>query len=347
MSSAKKPNVSVIIVPLFLITLVFFGFLYHVYLNDAAVPILPYYELTQDNCTPYSLCKENIGIPQRSGPVLEAKARRLPRALIIGFNKCGSAAWRSFLSIHPDIVSPTLELRFFTENHKLGLEWYRSQMPLSTSNQITIEKTPRYIRSVESLRRIYEFNPDVKLLVIVRNPVSRLQSEYAHEMAKLPETSNISFTDWIYRNPFEGFVTYWSDYASTIRRAFSVFPHHQFLVVSEEDLEKDPVSVVKQAEMFLKLRPAVTNDVFVFNETKGFYCFNTSHPFFPSVLENHEVDVMSGCMIETKGRDHPSLDANLLHRIVNTSLPYVRDLFRLIHKQFDWKYYNKYIQEAC
>ncbi|RUS68679.1 hypothetical protein EGW08_023559 [Elysia chlorotica] len=290
-----------------------------------------------------ALSIENGNMHQRTktDPLHLHKARRLPKALIIGFNKCGTAALRSFLSIHPDIVSPTLELYYFSHNYSRGLEWYKSQMPMSTPRQITIEKNPGYIKELEYMNRIYKFNPYMKLLVIVRNPAVRIQSQYVHNVLKyLHTTGNVSFSEWFDRYPFKKHVIHWSDYASKIRQAFSVFPERQFLIVSNEDLQRDPVFVIRQAERFLDLKPAVTNDVFVFNEKRGVHCFNTSHPFFLSVLDNAQVNTLTGCLVESKGRKHPSYDPQLLQQVVNISLPYVEDLFRLIHKKFDWKYYN-------
>lgn len=43
------------------------------------------------------------------------------------------------------------EVHFFDrdENYALGLEWYRSKMPLSFKGQITIEKSPSYFVTPE------------------------------------------------------------------------------------------------------------------------------------------------------------------------------------------------------
>ena len=68
---------------------------------------------------------------------LAEKRRRLPKALIIGFNKCGSSTLRTFLTIYPDVVAPCHEIRFFNDLYSKGLEWYRCQKPRSTSRQIT------------------------------------------------------------------------------------------------------------------------------------------------------------------------------------------------------------------
>ena len=274
-------------------------------------------------------------------PESSAKLQRLPKALIIGFSKCGSAALRSFLSIHPEVVSPSAETRFFIDHYSKGLEWYKAQMPASTSDQLTIEKTPGYIKSVEALLRIRKFDPEIKLLVVVRNPVTRIKSQYAHAMAVRREagTQVISFKDWINEKNLARRVHHVADYDSYIQQAFRIFPKHQFLIISAEDFQKDPFPVIKKAGSFLGLRRVVTEDVFVYNELKGFYCLNTTHPWYLSSLENKEVDRSTGCLIETKGRKHPDIDTDLMKEIVEASRPYVHRLFYLLQRQFDWQYF--------
>ena len=58
------------------------------------------------------------------------------------------------------------------------MEYYRSRMPESTPDQITIEKTPNYFLHEEAAKRIEHMNSSIKLIVIVREPVTRSVSEY-------------------------------------------------------------------------------------------------------------------------------------------------------------------------
>lgn len=51
-------------------------------------------------------------------------------------------------------------------------------MPESTAEQITIEKTPKYLVDKRVPERAYEMNPDLKLIVVMRNPIVRAISEY-------------------------------------------------------------------------------------------------------------------------------------------------------------------------
>lgn len=55
------------------------------------------------------------------------------------------------LYLHPMVQKASGEVHFFDrdENYALGLDWYRSKMPLSFKGQITIEKSPSYFVTPE------------------------------------------------------------------------------------------------------------------------------------------------------------------------------------------------------
>jgi hypothetical protein len=53
-------------------------------------------------------------------------------------------------------------------------------MPQSNQHQITIEKTPEYLVDPNAAERVFQLNPNMKLIVIVRDPVTRAVSHYLH-----------------------------------------------------------------------------------------------------------------------------------------------------------------------
>ena len=126
------------------------------------------------------------------------RMKRLPQGIIIGQQKAGTKALLVFLMIHPDIVTPSSEVHFFDNkrSYARGLEYYRQQMPMSEPHQITIEKTPRYFRAPYVPERIRQMNESIKLLLIVREPVSRMISEYwfnkRHAKIKKEDTFEVS-----------------------------------------------------------------------------------------------------------------------------------------------------------
>ena len=269
---------------------------------------------------------------------LPAIRPRLPKALIIGFSKCGTTALRTFLTLHPDIVSPIEEVRYFNYNFAKGLEWYRNQMPASSENQITLEKTPSYIMSPEVLKRIYLYDSEVRLIIIVRDPIIRLQSQYAHTFRNAPPEAQLpAFRFWVKVDSRYDRITHFVDYTKYIRQVYDQFPKKQVLVLAEEDFEQNPLSVMKEVESFLHIKPAFSEDMFYYNKGKGFYCFNKDNEFFSTVQQMVKVNNRTGCLGEDKGRDHPDIDPAFLKELVQYIRPHNENLFRLIGKRIIWE----------
>uniref|UniRef100_A0A8C5SCE7 Sulfotransferase n=1 Tax=Laticauda laticaudata TaxID=8630 RepID=A0A8C5SCE7_LATLA len=92
-------------------------------------------------------------------------SRQIPQTIIIGVRKGGTRALLEMLDVHPNIVVAATEVHFFDwdENYVKGIDWYRSLMPFSYENQITIEKTPGYFTSPQAPERIHDMNSSIKL----------------------------------------------------------------------------------------------------------------------------------------------------------------------------------------
>ncbi|VDM75868.1 unnamed protein product [Strongylus vulgaris] len=82
------------------------------------------------------------------------ETHRLPSALIIGVRKGGTRALLDAMALHPKIRAVRKETHFFDLNFSKGIDWYRSLMPLSTPDQIVVEKTPGYFTSASTPKRI-------------------------------------------------------------------------------------------------------------------------------------------------------------------------------------------------
>ena len=109
-------------------------------------------------------------------------SKHLPNCIIIGARKCGTRALLEFLDTHPRIRKVTDELHFFDDDarYALGLGWYRQQMPPSVEGaDVVIEKTPAYFVTEAAPERLHAMNASIKIILIVRDPVTRLISDYA------------------------------------------------------------------------------------------------------------------------------------------------------------------------
>ena len=112
--------------------------------------------------------------------------RVLPNFMVIGVGRSGTTSLFNYLEQHPSIVKSSYdEIGFFDDNFHLGMSWYRSMFPtiftkflvkLKTKHFMTYEVTPWYIRRPWTARRIKNIFPNIKLIVVLRNPVDRTYS---------------------------------------------------------------------------------------------------------------------------------------------------------------------------
>jgi hypothetical protein len=127
-------------------------------------------------------------------------ARMLPSFLIMGAERCGTTSMFYVLSRHPAVFSSTLprkEVHYFDHKYHLGLGWYRCHFPLiprarlaarGVGQPVAFEGTPNYLFHPLAPARIHRDLPDVKLLVMVRDPVERAYSAHSHQVGFGVET---------------------------------------------------------------------------------------------------------------------------------------------------------------
>lgn len=133
-----------------------------------------------------ALTAQNVGGKYRLVTDTRARpgSRQLPSALIIGVKKSGTRALLEFMRIHPDVRAAGCEVHYFDRHYQRGLSWYRRQMPVTIAGQLTMEKTPSYFITREAPKRVYAMNPKTKLLLVVRDPVTRAISDYTQAVSK-------------------------------------------------------------------------------------------------------------------------------------------------------------------
>ncbi|XP_061561633.1 heparan sulfate (glucosamine) 3-O-sulfotransferase 3-like [Phycodurus eques] len=271
------------------------------------------------------------GAAEASGSGKEWTAtRRLPRALIIGVKKGGTRALLEFLRLHPDIRALGSEPHFFDRHYARGLDWYRSMMPKALDGQIVMEKTPRYFVTVETPARVRAMSQDVKLIVVVRDPVTRAISDYTQIISKTPDIP--PFEILAFKNRTTGQIdAQWSPlwiglYAQHLERWLAWFPRSQVHLVSGEGLISDPAGEVGKVQDFLGLQRIVTDKHFYFNKTKGFPC-----------LKKPEGSSKPHCLGKTKGRTHASIDPAVMQKLRDFYKPHNQRFYRMAGQDFGWQ----------
>ncbi|XP_023263541.1 heparan sulfate glucosamine 3-O-sulfotransferase 3A1-like [Seriola lalandi dorsalis] len=256
-------------------------------------------------------------------------SKKLPQALIIGVKKGGTRALLEFLRVHPDIRAVGAEPHFFDRNYENGLEWYRELMPKTLEGQITMEKTPSYFVTREAPARISAMSRDTKLIVVVRDPVTRAISDYTQTLSKKPDIP--SFESLTFKNRTTGLIdTSWSAiqigiYAKHLDNWLQYFPMEQILFVSGERLISDPAGELGRVQDFLGLKRIITDKHFYFNQTKGFPC-----------LKKAEGSSKPHCLGKTKGRTHPNIDPEVVQRLRDFYRPFNMKFYQMTGRFFGW-----------
>ena len=190
----------------------------------------------------------------------------------IGAQKSGTTSLNLMLSHHYQIFTPkTKELHYFsTENYKKGLEWYYDHFKTSGDEQINGEITPYYIFHPESPKRIYDLNPNIKLIALLRDPVDRAISGYFHtfrlnldkfsledaidseEERLLGVDEILSRGEYSYNHQNYSYLSR-SRYEEQLERYLKYFSREQIYIARSEDLKNDEERIWKEILQFLEV----------------------------------------------------------------------------------------------
>ena len=108
----------------------------------------------------------------------------------IGVAKSGSTWLADCLRAHPQIfVSRIKEIQYFHKvrpysnglrniNYDRSLSWYHNHFKKRLPDQLCGEISPDYFTAANVAVDIYAYNPDIKLILVFRNPVDQIYSHY-------------------------------------------------------------------------------------------------------------------------------------------------------------------------
>jgi hypothetical protein len=149
--------------------------------------------------------KRVVHFGSRSYGRMTAPTRMLPSFLVCGGQRCGTTSLYRALAAHPVVLKAVLHkgVHYFDTAYQRGMGWYRGHFPTRrTALKVeqrygvpaqTFESSPYYMYHPHAVARISRDLPEVKLVVLVRDPVERAYSQHAHELARGFE-SETSFT---------------------------------------------------------------------------------------------------------------------------------------------------------
>ncbi len=181
--------------------------------------------------------------------------------LIVGAQKAGTTALDHYLRQHPEIGMATKkEVHFFdleTKNpFKKRYSSYHKHFDFRSNKKVYGESTPIYSYWQPCCINIKRYNPKMKLIAILRDPIQRAFSHWKMEVGRGNE--NISFSQRI-RNekinpPIQNRVFSYVDrgfYAIQIKRLRTHFPEQQLLFIKYEDFKSNQLATLHQIFSFL------------------------------------------------------------------------------------------------
>jgi surface polysaccharide O-acyltransferase-like enzyme len=210
-----------------------------------------------------------------------------PHFLIVGTQKGGTTSLYNYLIQHPNVHSAVVkEIHFFDEQQHWGMDWYLTHFPESLpEGDITGEATPYYLFHPHVPQRIKHTLPDVKIIVLLRNPIERAFSHYQMMVRRGVET--LSFSEAIRAESgridveyerMEQDEDYFSAacsqfsylkrglYSEQLERWFSLFAREEILVIRSEDLQRKTEVSYNQVLQFLQLPDWKLTDYFMHHE---------------------------------------------------------------------------------
>jgi hypothetical protein len=191
--------------------------------------------------------------------------------LVAGAQKSGTTALNYYLKRHPYIALPVKkELHFFDKDElfaggNVSYEPLHEMFQPACPGSIAGENTPIYLYWRPALPRIRDYNPAMKFIVILRNPIERAFSQWnmqrtrgiepcdfldavAAEAGRIAESAPKQLRRFSYVDR--------GRYAEQLERAFRLFPREGFLVIKYEEFRARQREMVEAVFRFLNLSPA-------------------------------------------------------------------------------------------
>jgi hypothetical protein len=206
-----------------------------------------------------------------------------PRVAFVaaGTQKGGTTALATYLLEHPEIALSTVkEPHFFdTDEHFTGATVdyaaYHALYAPRPGQHLFGDRTPIYMYWKEAPRRIATYNPAMKWIVLLRDPVARAYSHWNMEIKQGRETLPFDEAVRIERErcALAGPLQHrrWSyvdrgRYSIQLRRIAEQFPSSQVLVLKSEAFHAEPAPALAKIAAFLGIGPfprTAKRDVFV------------------------------------------------------------------------------------
>lgn len=214
-----------------------------------------------------------------------------PNFFIVGAPKCGTTAMYQYLSAHPDIFMPETvkEPHYFAPEFQLqlatrysDLDTYLSLFTDARTEKRIGEASVFYLCAPDAARKIWEFDPRARIIIMLRNPVDMIYSLFYQERfagnerlktfeaalaAEADRKQGIGVTPR--STPQKLFYRNIGRFSEQIQRYFDCFGRENVHIIIYDDLQKDVAGVYRETLQFLGVDPGFQMDFKVYNANQA------------------------------------------------------------------------------
>ena len=210
-----------------------------------------------------------------------------PNFFIAGAPKCGTTALSEYLKMHPNIfISTPKEPHYFAKDITpysccATLEEYLNIFKDVQDQQSAIgEASVLYLYSNVALKNIFQFNPDAKIIVMLRHPVDYIYSYYNQLLINGYEDIEDFEMAWRLQDKRrDGYnlpktcrvpkLLYYEEIGKLgeqVEKLLEIFPEKQVNFILLEDMKKNAKKVYKEVLDFLEVVDDHRSDFPIINE---------------------------------------------------------------------------------
>ncbi len=225
--------------------------------------------------------------------------KRKPNLFIVGHPKSGTTALHFFLNQHPDVYMSALkEPSYFCKDfhresdafhhRRLFFEIREEQQYLELFSKTGDEKIVGessalvYLYSQVAAEEIFRFNPDAKIIIMLRNPADFLHSlhnqfiilgyeeieDFRTALSLEEKRVNRKHIPSGVRTPSFLYYSQWIKYAEQVKRYYDFFDPSQIKTIFFEDFKENNNRIYSETLRFLDINPKFIPEFGEVNPTK-------------------------------------------------------------------------------
>jgi hypothetical protein len=209
---------------------------------------------------------------------------------VVGMTKTGTTALHGYFNEHTDIYAQHKEPYYFAQElirakfkDKNKREYFLSTFEdyIKYYSNVKDEKviadmTPSYLFSKEAAKRIYDYNPEAKIIAILREPVDWLRSAHAYRIYSLGENEKnllkaLDLEEERKKNDSDPYLFYseWVKYSEHLKRYTDLFPKENIKVIIYERYLSNNIKILNEIADFLEIDHFEHIDIKKINTSKA------------------------------------------------------------------------------